>query len=731
MKKKLMSIALSAVLAGSAAAPCFAAETVAASAASESLAEIVQAGLPDEVIPTETPTADCVSYECSYSYEGVAVTCADIEALKENGLNGVPVEWSDGIWSSYWWPSGTEFLIQPLEGLSKEFGFYGKYEHFGDEVQDDGKENSFPIPAECTGLDEPVYVLYTPKADAARLEAALASDSTVTVIGALFCGILQPVNEAGIILDIMPYRAAATTAKIVPFTPKAPAGNADGKTDAVFTNETEKAFCERIAGWENVSFSDCILLHPQDDDMMLLTPDKPYRISRIRAGCYRIYTDGAAPDADVVLAKWKEMLRIAGYPEKTLERFKCEITEADGGYDVQVNQDSYGKCSIIECLKQFPAVKKIDAQFGYRTDDHVNGSSCWHFLFQCDREPVPADFPSLNVYSIALSDSNWFDGWEMYLDTESYADYYAAARTMLESKIVRDLHFSYISTLLLDDNDDAQILLPERTVVWERGASGETARRGPVKVSPQFLEWNLDEEALKNGEPGSFAGTATQFLLVGLAFRWNANGTPVGAEIGGCTLTAADGWLNQTKGLVEDIHTFAAALPGTEHYDECTPYVPDDLLESGLWIAGGILDEAFAAALLNDPRIDAQGLLYITETKNLYLDAPGEAALEEDLRFDEISACLRPLEFAEIGDVDGDGQVTAYDATLALTAFSEKTAGYADGERTLTPAQEQIADVDGDGELTAFDATMILTYFNLKYNTGFDDITWADILPET
>ena len=201
-------------------------------AGSDSLTGIItatEASKLHEVYPAEEPTPECMSYLLEeYIYEGVAVTCADIEALKQNGLNGIPVEWSDGIWSSYWCPSGTEFLIQPLEGLAKEFGFYGKYEHFGDEVQEDGKENSFPIPVECTGLDEPVYVLYTPKADAARLEAALASDSSITVIGALFCGILQPVNENGIVLDIMPYRAAATTAKIVPFTPKALKGDLDG-----------------------------------------------------------------------------------------------------------------------------------------------------------------------------------------------------------------------------------------------------------------------------------------------------------------------------------------------------------------------------------------------------------------------------------------------------------------------------------------------------------------------
>lgn len=222
MKRKLFSLVLSAVLAGSAVTPC-----IAAAASAESLAEIIRAGLPDEVIPAETPTEDCISYYCEYQDEGVAVTCEDIEALKKDGLNGIPVEWSDGIWSTYWNPAGAEFLLQPIEGLSKEFGFYGKYEH-GEEIVDDGKENSFPLPAECSGLDQPVYVLYTPKADAGRLEAALAADSSVTVIGALFCGILNPMDETETVIDIMPYRAAATTAKIVPFTPKALTGDVDG-----------------------------------------------------------------------------------------------------------------------------------------------------------------------------------------------------------------------------------------------------------------------------------------------------------------------------------------------------------------------------------------------------------------------------------------------------------------------------------------------------------------------
>ena len=80
------------------------------------------------------------------------------------------------------------------------------------------------------------------------------------------------------------------------------------------------------------------------------------------------------------------------------------------------------------------------------------------------------------------------------------------------------------------------------------------------------------------------------------------------------------------------------------------------------------------------------------------------------------------------GDVDGDRQITAYDATLALIGFNDIMLGFAAEERMLSPLQEQIGDVDGDGELTAFDATCILIYSSLV-NAGFDDVSWEDILP--
>lgn len=69
------------------------------------------------------------------------------------------------------------------------------------------------------------------------------------------------------------------------------------------------------------------------------------------------------------------------------------------------------------------------------------------------------------------------------------------------------------------------------------------------------------------------------------------------------------------------------------------------------------------------------------------------------------------------GDFDGDGTVTAYDATLVLTDFALATAGFDD----LSTTKEQIfsCDIDGSGALEAYDAVLILTYFSLSV-AGFD-----------
>ena len=54
---------------------------------------------------------------------------------------------------------------------------------------------------------------------------------------------------------------------------------------------------------------------------------------------------------------------------------------------------------------------------------------------------------------------------------------------------------------------------------------------------------------------------------------------------------------------------------------------------------------------------------------------------------------------ANIGDVDGDGEVTVMDATLVQK--------YIASLETLTDSQFNVADVNGDGEISVLDATQI------------------------
>ena len=54
----------------------------------------------------------------------------------------------------------------------------------------------------------------------------------------------------------------------------------------------------------------------------------------------------------------------------------------------------------------------------------------------------------------------------------------------------------------------------------------------------------------------------------------------------------------------------------------------------------------------------------------------------------------------ELGDVDGDGTVTAADARITLRASSKLI--------TLNKIQKEVADVDFDGDITSADARIIL-----------------------
>ncbi|HEZ7987371.1 MAG TPA: leucine-rich repeat protein [Ruminococcus sp.] len=59
------------------------------------------------------------------------------------------------------------------------------------------------------------------------------------------------------------------------------------------------------------------------------------------------------------------------------------------------------------------------------------------------------------------------------------------------------------------------------------------------------------------------------------------------------------------------------------------------------------------------------------------------------------------------GDADGDGKITANDASLVLTEYAALSAGKA----TFTTEQTALSDVDDDGKITANDASNILMFY--------------------
>ncbi|MBQ3940757.1 MAG: hypothetical protein II723_06560 [Oscillospiraceae bacterium] len=87
-----------------------------------------------------------------------------------------------------------------------------------------------------------------------------------------------------------------------------------------------------------------------------------------------------------------------------------------------------------------------------------------------------------------------------------------------------------------------------------------------------------------------------------------------------------------------------------------------------------------------------------------------------------------------LGDVDLDGQITPFDATVTLTSFNYFTVLGMDEDDpglagfVLNDEQHITADADGDGRVDAYDATLIQTYYTLKYMTGYDDLEWDELV---
>ena len=104
----------------------------------------------------ETVYPDQVGTVTSRSLQGLAVTCNDPDAVKENGIGSLSVVWSDGIWSGMGIPQGA-CRMQPLAGFAECYGKTGEYEYVS------GSEYvSYSISDDFAESDDTIYLLTMP-----------------------------------------------------------------------------------------------------------------------------------------------------------------------------------------------------------------------------------------------------------------------------------------------------------------------------------------------------------------------------------------------------------------------------------------------------------------------------------------------------------------------------------------------------------------------------------------
>lgn len=89
---------------------------------------------------------------------------------------------------------------------------------------------------------------------------------------------------------------------------------------------------------------------------------------------------------------------------------------------------------------------------------------------------------------------------------------------------------------------------------------------------------------------------------------------------------------------------------------------------------------------------------------DIYTIALGKIHLEIDITRPPVVLPTFPYP-----DIDGDGTVTAVDASMVLTAYSNISSGQPSG---LTPEQEDLADANRDGFINSIDASLILSFYS-------------------
>ncbi len=123
-----------------------------------------------------------------------------------------------------------------------------------------------------------------------------------------------------------------------------------------------------------------------------------------------------------------------------------------------------------------------------------------------------------------------------------------------------------------------------------------------------------------------------------------------------------------------------------------------DSMSAQQWVAKNA-EPSQSSNVLTALTLDGLGNLYIAGSSRY-----NNQSVYRTIKYAQASSggASNPLPTVIKGDVTGNGQVTALDASLALS--------YVIGDTTLPPSSLAAADVSGDGSVTAYDASLIMDY---------------------
>lgn len=136
-------------------------------------------------------------------------------------------------------------------------------------------------------------------------------------------------------------------------------------------------------------------------------------------------------------------------------------------------------------------------------------------------------------------------------------------------------------------------------------------------------------------------------------------------------------------------------------YSDSSAFSGNVWFESDNWNVAGVYDNKVL-------KINSAGKAVITINATLTDGSVVKASIT-------VNAAAQPVQNDYIlGDVNGDHNVDASDATLVLREY---TALLSDGASTLTEAQRLAANADGSDSIDASDATLILRYYTISLST--------------